>query len=76
MKKWNKLKHEYEDYSPPADGRYLIYSDNMDEICNCPACGKTMTFGEGYASMVYFSDNGVWSYTVCKECNDREWRNR
>ncbi|MBR3020441.1 MAG: hypothetical protein IKH57_25820 [Clostridia bacterium] len=70
MKKWNPENHEYERYSPPP-GYITIYETDMETPINCAACGKHLTFGEGYSSMQIHNDYGM-GYTVCPSCHETE----
>ena len=75
IKKWNYEKHEYEDYNIPDDWKVKTYSDNMDELVNCPHCGKELKFGAGYTSMEIHTNVG-FGYTVCENCYEEEWKRR
>ena len=46
MQKWDFNTRKYEPYSVPADWNCKTYSVDMDEIVNCPHCGRQVTFGE------------------------------
>ena len=70
MKKWNPEKHEYEPYVAPQ-GYVTLYEVDMNTPINCAACGKQLTFGEGYSSMQIHNDYGM-GYSVCPECHEAE----
>ena len=77
MRKWNYNKQEYEPYSTPIDW-YCPLTEEMDEVVNCPSCGRKITFGEGYSSRVIHTDRGGMGYTICYSChiNEIEEENR
>jgi hypothetical protein len=73
MQKWNPYKHKNEPYIPPPGGTYTIFSDDMDEIINCPLCGKELLFGQGYTSKTIMTPIG-FGYIVCEDCYKQEWK--
>lgn len=73
MQKWNFNKREYEPYSVPADWNCKTYSVDMDEIVNCPHCGRQVTFGECYTSRQIHTEHG-FGYAVCESCYEDEWK--
>ena len=73
MRKWNFNTREYEPYSVPTDWNCKTYSVDMDEIVNCPHCGRQVTFGECYTSRQIHTKHG-FGYAVCEECYEKEWR--
>ena len=75
LQKWNWSKHTYEDYEVPNNWVCKCYSDDMNEIVNCPHCGEQITFGESYTSMEIHTDLG-FGYAVCLECYTEEWIRR
>ncbi len=75
LQKWNWSKHTYEDYEVPNNWVCKCYSDDMNEIVNCPHCGEQITFGESYTSMEIHTDLG-FGYAVCGDCYDKEWNRR
>lgn len=76
LRKWNYDTHKYDDYEIPKDWNVKTYSDDMDEIVNCPHCGKQIKFGDGYTSMEIHTSVG-FGYCVCHECYyDKEWVRR
>lgn len=75
LKKWNYNIHEYKDYKVPKKWNCLIYSDNMDEVVNCPHCGKELKFGDTYTSLEIHTPFG-FGYGVCKNCYEKERERR
>lgn len=73
MQKWNFSTREYEPYSVPADWNCKTYSVDMDEIVNCPHCGRQVTFGECYTSRQIHTEHGM-GFGVCEECYEKEWK--
>lgn len=73
MQKWNFNTREYEPYSVPADWNCKTYSVDMDEIVNCPHCGRQVTFGECYTSRQIHTEHG-FGYAVCEGCYEDEWK--
>lgn len=47
------------------------YEIDMKTKVECPACGKMIAFGDGYASGQYHTDLG-FGYTVCSKCYGKE----
>lgn len=72
LQKWNGMKHTYEDYEIPSDWICKTYSNDMDEIVNCPHCGKELRFGETYTSKEIHTAIG-FGYGVCHDCYEQEW---
>ena len=81
LNRWNYDKQTYEPYDVPDNWNVKSYSDDMDEIVNCPHCGKEVTFGSCYTSREIHTPNG-FGYAVCKKCYDvertreNEWQNK
>ena len=73
MQRWNFNTREYEPYSVPADWNCKTYSVDMDEIVNCPHCGRQVAFGECYTSRQIHTEHG-FGYAVCESCYEDEWR--
>ena len=73
MNKWNFKTREYEPYSVPADWNCKTFSVNMDEIVNCPHCGREVRFGDCYTSRQIHTRYGM-GFAVCEECYEKEWR--
>lgn len=70
IKKWNYLKRAYEPYTPPA-GRISLYEPVMETPIVCASCGKRMTFGDGYTSLILHNFAG-FGYSVCESCHSTE----
>lgn len=70
LRKWNYKTKTYKFVVVP-DGNYKVYSDDMDEIVNCPHCHKEFKFGNGYTSRVFHNEYGL-AYAVCPECYKKE----
>lgn len=81
LNRWNYETQEYDPYGVPEDWNVKSYSDDMDEIVNCPHCGKKVTYGSCYTSREIHTTNGL-GYAVCENCYDAErtrenkWRNK
>ena len=44
LRRWNYDEQAYEPYEVPDDWNVKSYSEDMDEIVNCPHCGQKVTF--------------------------------
>lgn len=67
--KWDFNKKEYE--SVEISDKCSVYDMNLRKKVECPACGKMIAFGDGYASGQYHTDLG-FGYTVCSKCYGKE----
>lgn len=72
LRKWNYEIHDYEVFISPAEV-LKIYSEDMDERCDCANCGKQMTFGDGYTSRTIHNKAG-YGFPVCESCYNGEWK--
>ena len=72
LKKWNRKTREYDPYEIPDDWNVKTYSNDMDEIVNCPHCGRKVAFGDCYTSLEIHTEHG-FGYSVCGDCYAREW---
>lgn len=46
-----------------------VYTDNMDEIIECPHCRKKIRYGDGYSShRYYFGESSTFAMFECEEC--------
>lgn len=72
LKKWNWKTREYDPYEIPDDWNVKTYSNDMDEIVNCPHCGRKVEFGDTYTSREIHTEFG-FGYSVCGDCYAREW---
>lgn len=75
LNKWNNKTHEYEPYKIPDNWNCKTFSLNMNEIVNCPHCGKALEYGNTYTSKEIHTDIG-FGYGVCEECYEEEWERR
>lgn len=81
LRRWNYDEQVYEPYEVPDDWNVKSYSENMDEIVNCPHCGQKVTFGSCYTSKEIHTAGG-FGYAVCDECyateriKEEEWRKK
>ena len=67
LRKWNYTIKTYEPYEVPDEWNVRTYCPDMDEIVNCPHCGKKLTFGETYTSHEIHTNYGI-GYGVCEKC--------
>ena len=72
MQKWDFKTRKYEPYNIPEAWSCKTFSMDMDEIVNCPHCGREVTFGECYTSRQIHTEHGM-GYAVCEECYEAEW---
>lgn len=75
LNKWNYDIHDYEPYEVPNEWNCKTYSSDMDEVVNCPHCGKSITFGSGYTSQEIHTEFG-FGYAVCANCYEGEIKRR
>lgn len=75
LRKWNNKEHTYEPYEIPDDWNCKTYSNDMEEIINCPHCGRKLKFGDYYTSIEIHTDIG-FGYGVCRKCYQDEWTRR
>lgn len=75
LRKWNYEKREYDPYEVPDDWIVKTYSNDMDEIINCPHCGRKIRFGDGYTSIEIHTQFGM-GFSVCEDCMEAEWERR
>lgn len=54
----------------PPTWNCLFYSDDMEEIVNCPSCGKELPYGRTLTSLEIFE--GGFGCGVCGECYQKE----
>ena len=72
LKKWNWKTREYDPYEISDDWNVKTYSNDMDEIVNCPHCGRKVEFGDTYTSREIHTEHG-FGYSVCGDCYARAW---
>lgn len=81
LNRWNYDKQTYEPYDVPDNWNVKSYSFDMNEIVNCPHCGKEVTYGSCYTSREIHTPHG-FGYAVCEKCYDvertreNEWRSK
>lgn len=77
LNKYNYEKHKYEEIEF-EDNKYNFktYSNDMDEIVNCPQCLKEIKFGEAYTSQEYQTLPFGFGYAVCEKCHNEELERR
>ena len=71
MKKWNRQKLMYEPYCVPEEWNCKTYSEDMEELINCPHCGKQLEFGKSYCSFEIHTEWG-FGFGVCEKCYTEE----
>ncbi len=75
LNKWNYKKHIYESYEIPNNWNCKLYSEDMNEIVNCPHCGKKLKYGDTYTSLEIHNNMG-FGFGVCEKCYKKEWLRR
>lgn len=75
INKWNYKKHIYERQQIPDGWNCKSYSNDMDEIINCPHCGKKIKVGDSYTSLEFHTEMG-FGYMVCEACYEEESERR
>lgn len=75
LNKWNYKEHIYKHYKIPDDWNCKTYSNDMEEVINCPHCGRKLKFGNSYTSLEIHTDSG-FGYGVCGKCYQDEWTRR
>ena len=75
LRRWDEWREVYAPWLVPAERKVMIYSDDMDELCACARCGKSVTFGECYTSQQIHTHAG-FGYAVCPECHELELAER
>lgn len=74
LNKWNYEKHRYEPYEIPNSWKVPIICD-LDNIVNCPQCGKELKYGDTFTSLEIHTGVG-FGYGVCDKCYQEEWKRR
>lgn len=75
LQKWNYEKHKYEPYEVSDEWNCELYTEDMNELVNCPHCGKQLKYGDTYTSMEIHNHIGL-GYGVCEKCYNNEWIRR
>ncbi len=70
-RKWDPKERKYWPYIIPGAWKTPLFSNDMDEVINCAACGKEVKFGDTYTSKQIHNAMG-FGYYVCPECAQRE----
>lgn len=73
LNKWNFKSRNYESYEVPDDWKIKTFCADMDEIINCPHCGRELAFGDGYTSRQIHTKHGM-GFAVCADCYEKEFR--
>ncbi len=50
-----------------------VYSNNMDEIVECPECGKKFRFEQMYNVGDWYEPKFIWNVGICPECAEKHW---
>lgn len=75
INKWNYKRHSYDIVELPDDWNIKLLSYDMDEIINCPHCGKEFRYGNCYTSLEFHNYIGL-GFPVCSECYEEEHKRR
>lgn len=75
LRRWNYEKREYLEVEIPENYNIRLYCGDMEEIVNCPNCGKELKYGETYTSKEHHNSIGL-CYGVCEDCHNEEWKRR
>jgi hypothetical protein len=51
-----------------------VYSNDMEEVVQCPECLKRVKFGELYNTGDWFEPKGIWRIGICEDCAERWWK--
>lgn len=73
LNKWNFKTRKYEPYEVPDNYNVKTFSMDMEEIVNCPHCGREIKFGDGYTSRQIHTKHGM-GFAVCADCYEKEFR--
>ena len=73
LRRWDEWRGVYAPWL--ASMKVTLYEDDMDELCACARCGKSVTFGECYTSQQIHTHAG-FGYAVCPECHELELAER
>ena len=75
LRKWNYESRTYDEYYVPYEWNIKLLTNDMDEIINCPHCGKEFPYGESYTSKEIHNKVG-FGYPVCSDCYEEEWERK
>ena len=76
LHKWNYENHTYDEIEKPDGLNFKTYSDDMNEIINCPHCLKELKYGDSYTSHEYQTLGTGFGYGVCEQCYEDEIKRR
>ena len=76
LKKWNYIKHDYDDYNIPDNWHVSTLELDLNTIINCVQCGKEVKYGDTYTSLEVHTPLYGFGYCVCKKCYNEEWERR
>lgn len=76
LNKWNYEKHDYDEIEFDDKYNFKTYSNNMNEIVNCPHCLKEIRYGDSYTSLEYQTPECGFGYAVCGDCHEKEFERR
>lgn len=71
--KWNYEKQKYEPHVLPSDWRCTSCSSDMTKIISCAQCGKSLQYGDCFASREIHTRFG-FGFMVCRDCYEDEFR--
>lgn len=67
IRKWSDKDHKYYPYKVPDDWYISVSEFDMEYKVNCVNCGKVISFGDGYTSLRYHTEQG-FGYAECESC--------
>ena len=67
--KYNAKTDRYDPYDLPEGAS--CYESDFNNIVACAECGRKMTYGEGYTSLLIYTECGL-GYSVCPSCYKKE----
>lgn len=69
--KWDYETHSYKEFLIDDDWKCAIYA-GINDIINCPHCGKELVVGKGYTSLEIHEQQFGFGYVVCESCYNKE----
>lgn len=78
LRRWNYETKKYDVFEVPDDWNvklFLYDGDDMDEMVNCPSCGKLLPLGDTYTSHEIHDLVG-FGYWICGKCHKEELERR
>lgn len=73
LKKYNYATNKFSDHIIEDNWNCKAYSHDMEEVVNCPHCGRQLTYGDTYTSLEIRTPMG-FGYGVCENCYSEELR--